>query len=230
MYVEITAASRIGEVYGGKWVIMIFARKLVSIIMTQEVERQLNRWEMLGVIIDQETRKRILKQAKNFVPATPSDSPLVSGGFGYDLPRSFDLLWEAYVPPETKGRYLTDEMLLRYSYGMEPSGCLRLVHFDTKSYQGLTPIDAQLMARIDGVRLAGIEVLEKLVISPNWATSWNGKNSPYPDASGIEFNDGNGVIAVPEFTLWPRGDRLDVFVRPADFSWSASASPTVHEC
>jgi len=198
----------------------------------QQVERQLTRWQELGVVINKEARERILKQAENFVPASWTDTPLVSGGFGYTLPRCFDRLWDAYAPPAgyIKYRYLTAETPLKYAPLMKPAGDMRLVHFDPNGYQSLSPVDALRQAEKDKVRLASIEVLEKLVLDPGWAISWDGKASPYPNLSGLQSKYGAGWSGVPCLSKYVDGPWVGLDTHGAVYAIDELSSPVVREC
>lgn len=156
--------------------------------VVDEVERQLGVWKSLGVVITDNRWQSILEQAKHFVPDTDSDVPLVTGGFGYDaLSVVIEKLVSALTPPNgyTKHNYISGAEL-RFVQGMEPAGCLRLVHYDPNTYAGLSPAAAIAAANIDGARLAGLEVLEYLVLTPESGLGWDGKGFFRPNLSGLE--------------------------------------------
>ncbi|MEO5950024.1 MAG: hypothetical protein ABIQ04_01100 [Candidatus Saccharimonadales bacterium] len=209
----------------------IYPTKKTTDSIVQWVERQLARWEELGVVIDEETRERILQQADVFKPFTDTDTPLVSGGFGYTLSSCFGRLWDAFVPPAgyTKYRYPTAETPLKYAAGMKPTGVLRLVHFDPNGYQGKSPKDALSLAKKDKVRLASIEVLEKLVLDPDWAMSWDGKGSPYPKLSGLQAKYGSDWSNVPYVNRWVLDLGVNLNANDADNANDNWSSPVVRD-
>lgn len=200
----------------------------------QEVERQLARWQEAGVTISQKKRERILQQAQQFVPSTPTDEPLVSGGFGYALKSSVSRLWEAITPPTgyQKERYMDEKIHLRYVPGMKPlrrRAGLRLIHFDSNGYAGLSPEKALVRAKRDGgIRLAGVEVLEKLLVG-------NGGERRLPILSGIKAKrhskwdlapcisrDDDGLHSGPSLILST--------ISANGRAGSGSSSPVVREC
>ncbi len=192
-----------------------------------KVEQQLFRWASLGVVISYEQWEHILQQADDFIPVTDSDEPLVTGGFGYDNPKAVaNKLFEAFTPPSgyTKRNYIKDAEL-RYAPGMKPSGGLRLVHFDPSAYAGLSPKAALRAARTDKVRLAGIEVLEHLVLNPESGLTWDGKRYYYTNLSGLQ----SVWSIVPFLYRWDDSGQLQLDARrdDADDGWS---SPVVREC
>ena len=80
------------------------------------------------------------------------------------------------MPPDgyTKYNYIEEDEL-RYAHGMTPTGGLRLVHFDPNAYAGLSTEAALKAAKQDTLRLAGIEVLEHLVLNPQAGLTWDGE-------------------------------------------------------
>jgi hypothetical protein len=269
MTVEITAASRVGEIYGrnrlemttieqlcgltaqhneiikrvgnGSLSPISVKRALQDIIegatktpsVVEEVERQLTVWKGFGVAISDEQWDHILQQAEVFEPATDTDQPLVTGGFGYDNPKVVaNKLFGAFTPPDgyTKYNYIEDAEL-RYAPGMKPTGGLRLIHFDQNAYSGLSPEAALKAAKRDKLRLASIEVLEHLVLTPKSGQTWDGKSYYYPNLSGLQLKYGTDWSSVPYLYRWDDSYRKFRFGSHsavyADGKWS---SPVVREC
>lgn len=153
------------------------------------VEQQLFRWQRLGAVISDEQWKKILQQADDFIPVTDSDEPLVTGGFGYNNPATVvKKLCSALTPRRDYAEFnFLDEMELRYAPGLKPKGGLRLVHYDSNAYPNLSPEDARKAAKKDGLRLAGIEVFEHLMLEPKTGFTWDGKLYFFPNASGLDL-------------------------------------------
>lgn len=205
-----------------------------AISFVQQVGRQLARWQEAGVAINPETRECILEQADQFAPFTHTDEPLVSGGFGYILRSSDNRLWEAIMPPTgyQKVRYIDAGIPLRYAPDMKSSReyDLRLIHFDPNSYQGISPKDALVRAKSDGVRLAGVEVLEKLLVDSNYCTKWNGSDHPFPNLSGLQAKYNSDWSHVPCLRRWDDDRQLCFGTDWADDAGSRWSSPVVREC
>jgi hypothetical protein len=196
----------------------------------QEVERQLDAWQNLGIEITEERYDQILQQAATFESFTDSDEPLVTGGFGYSNPKMVvNKLFGAFTPPDGYAKYnYIEDAELRYAPGMKPTGGLRLVHYDPNAYAGLSPEAALKAAKSDKVRLASIEVLERLVLTPKSGLTWDGRRYYYPSLSGLQRKYDAVWSDVPydgrigsEFYLYSH-DAAD-----ANPLWS---SPVVREC
>lgn len=230
----------IKRVVNGSLGLVSVKRALHGIIMSAskapsvgiQVERQLETWKNLGVAISDEQWKHILQQADVFRPFTDTDEPLVSGGFGYDQPGALvKKLFDAFAPLEG---YIKDNLIddaeLRYASGMKPTGGLRLVHYDPNAYFGLSALDARKAAKKDGLRLAGIEIYEHLMLEPN--TSFIRNKKPYrPNASGLDRKYDGKWAHVPCLYWWSdvsSGFRVSSFwANDAGGWWS---SPIVREC
>jgi hypothetical protein len=196
------------------------------------VEQQLNTWQALGVTIDAETRESILQQADVFTPVTDSDEPLVTGGFGYTNPKVVaNKLFGAFKPPNgcTKVNYIEDAEL-RYAPGMKPTGGLRLVHFDPNAYAGLSPESALKAAKQDKLRLAGIEVLEYLMLNSKSGLTWDGKLHYYPNLSGLQQKYNGIWSGVPCLHFWRDDRQFGLYVRGAGYASGYWSSPVVREC
>jgi hypothetical protein len=210
------------------------AKKVPSVV--EQVEHQLTAWKNLGVAISDEQWGQIMQQADVFEPVTYSDEPLVTGGFGYANPTAVaKKLFGTFTPPEgyTKVNYMEDTEL-RLAPGMKPTGELRLVHYDTNAYVGLSPEAALKMAEQDKLRLAGIEVLEYLVLWPQSGLAWDGKVYNYPNLSGLQckYDDGGASSFVPSLARWDddEGRQISLTVRWAGEMSIHSSSPVVREC
>lgn len=196
----------------------------------ESVKQQLNAWKALGVAISGEQWEHILQQADAFDPVTDSDEPLVTGGFGYTNPKAVaNKLFGAFTPPDgyTKYNYIEDAEL-RYASGMKPSGALRLVHYDPNAYAGLSPEAALRAARADKVRLAGIEVLEHLVLTPKSGLTWDGNLYYYPNLSGLQRKYGSDWSIVPY--VYRFGSEFRFNLDDADDASQRWSSPVVWEC
>lgn len=204
----------------------------LSVSVQEQVEQQLNAWKNLGVAISEEQQEQILQQADVFEPFTDTDEPLVTGGFGYDRPTALvKKLFKAFTPPEGYAKY-SDIYVegLRYAPGMKPTGGLRLVHYDPNAYPKLSALDARKAAKKDGVRLAGIEVYEHLMLEPNAGLTLDGQLYYYPNVSGLERKYNGGWLL--STYLWRSEDRRffmfdSRWAVDADDMW---ASPVVREC
>jgi len=133
--------------------------------IVEQVERQLNRWRELGVPLAGKAWDDVMWQADNFSPCSPTDEPLVTAGFGvgYDNLRGLlDSLADAIGNQAVS--YLAVHQC-RYATEMKPPRGVRLVHYDPDAYRDMSPMKAREAARGHGLRLAGIEVLEHLLVS-----------------------------------------------------------------
>ena len=198
--------------------------------VVEQVERQLAAWKNLGVAISDEQWEHILQQADVFEPVTDSDEPLVAGGFGYANPKAVvNKLFGAFTPPDgyTKYNYIEDAEL-RYASGMKPTGGLRLVHFVPNAYAGLSPEAALKAAKQDKLRLAGIEVLEHLVLNPQAGLTWDGKLYCYPNLSGLQRKYDAGWSSVP--CVSRHGSEFSLSSYVADNAYPLWSSPVVREC
>jgi hypothetical protein len=141
-------------------------------------------------------------------------------------------LFGAFTPPDgyTKVNYIED-VELRYAPGMKPTGGLRLVHFDPNAYAGLSPEAALKAAKRDKLRLASIEVLEHLVLTPKSGLTWGGKLYYYPNLSGLQRKYSTDWADVPYVYRWDDSHRKFYFdsysAGSASVRWS---SPVVREC
>jgi hypothetical protein len=200
----------------------------------QEVERQLDVWQNLGVDINEALYDSILQQADVFEPITDSDEPLVTGGFGYSNPKVIvNKLFGVFTPPDgyTKNNYIEDAEL-RYAPGMKPTGGLRLVHYEPNAYAGLSAEAARKAAKSDKVRLASIEVLEHLVLNPQSGLTLDGKRYYYPNLSGLQRKYGAVWSVVPFLVRWDDwncGFCLH-YSRSAGRAAGLWSSPVVREC
>lgn len=207
------------------------ANKVPSFV--ERVEHQLKVWKKLGVAISDEQRTHILQQAKVFEPVTTSDEPLVTGGFGYATPGAVTKkLIEAFTS-QYGYTAVIDIQYSKYRYvpDMKPTGELHLVHYDSDAYAGLSPAVAVKTARADKLRLAGIEVLEYLVLNPESGLMWDGELHYYPYLSGLQVNSyGGGWAMVPRLLRRDHTRQFklaSLWEHDSDNRWS---SPVVREC
>jgi len=199
-------------------------------LRVERVARQLDKWERLGVEITEERYSEILDQARAFEPYSDTDEPLVTGGFGYTNPEVvLKEIFRAFIPPDgyTKHNYIEDAEL-RYAPGMKPTGGLHLVHYEPNAYAGLSPEAALDAARTDKVRLAGIEVLEYLMLTPKSGLTWDGKLYYYPNLSGLQRKYGTDWSLVPYVNR--NGSVFFLHSFGADYAPPRWSSPVVREC
>jgi len=197
--------------------------------IVDRVMRQLARYEALGIGIADADKLLIIEQAKNFVPLSATDRPLVTGLFGYES----DAINSAWKHVALEGydsmRYFDESQPLRFARGMKPTNTnVRLVHFDPNSYHRLSPKDALIKAKKDRVRLAGIEIIEMLIVEPEWALEWNGKEHPYPNLSALQT--GTAWQRCPYINRWDVYRLLKLHASSADYAFDYWASPSVREC
>jgi hypothetical protein len=260
MKVEITAANCIREFYGRNRLAMtsqhnaIIKRVINGLLnpisvkharqniiegamktssVVEQVERQLTVWKNLGVAISDKQWENILRQADAFDPVTDSDEPLVTGGFGYTHPNVVaGKLFEAFTPPDgyTKFNYIEDAEL-RYARRMKPTGRLRLVHYDPNAYAGLSTQAALKAAKQNKLRLAGIEVLEHLVLNPQASLTWDGKLYFFPILSGLQRKYYNtGWPFVPCIYRWDDSHGFMLYSGLPSSTDHNFSSPVVREC
>lgn len=197
------------------------------------VRQQLNAWKKLGVAISDERQEQILQQAAVFDPMTESDVPLVTGGFGYANPTAVvEKLFNAFAPPRSYRKYnYIKGVELRYTPGMKPSGEIRLVHYDPNGYASLNSLIAFREARRDKLRLASVEVLEHLVLTPESSLTWDGRVHYYPTLSGLQRKYDDEWCGNPYLGRWD--DRAPGFKLTSNVPENESsewASPVVREC
>jgi hypothetical protein len=201
-----------------------------SVSPRQQVEQQLITWKDLGLFVSDKKWDLILQQADVFEPATDTDEPLVTGGFGWThLTAVANKLFGAFMPPNgyTKFNYIKDTEL-RYVSDMKPSGGVHLVHYDPNAYAGLSPEAALKAAQADKLRLAGIEVLEYLMLEPKTGLTWDGKLHYFPNLSGLQLKYGSGWSLVPGFRRI--GLELVLSAIDAGHAFPDWSSPVVREC
>jgi hypothetical protein len=197
------------------------------------VEQQLNTWQALGAIVDVDTRERVLRQAVMFKPLNDEDTPLVTGGFGYANPKVLvSKLWNAIVAPTgyTRSHFMNENESLRYAPGMKPRGGMRLVHYQHNAYAGISPKRALAQAELDHVRLAGVEVLEMLLLDPRSSARWDGVKIFSPHLSGLQMNLEGHWSSVLYLRRWDEIHHLELLTT-TPIGWSAKcSSPFIKEC
>lgn len=202
-----------------------------SVDIVARVERQLTWYADAGFVIHYDQRLRIRAQAKAFVPLSVTDRPLVTGVFGY-APEAFNRIWpHVELDGYDKVRYFNRDEPIQFVSGMKLKSTLtkpRLVHFDPNTYRDLSPESALKQAKVDKIRLAGVEVVEMLLVEPGWASDWNGTGHPYPNCSALQF--GQDWVRVPYLDRWDTDPRLVLDSRRADDWDNGWSSPSVREC
>lgn len=154
------------------------------------------------------------------------------------LHRTFDELWNLIEAPDGYEKWRWDELkattkLLRQTSGYIHTPGIRWVVFNPNAYHGKSPRKALELSKADNVQLAGTEVLMAALLFPDWATSWNGNTSPYPNLSGLQFNyDGDSTdwSGVPDLNRWDDVRQLELNADWADSSFDYWSSPSVREC
>lgn len=206
------------------------------------VERQLARYHHAGRSVAPSTRRKILEQAETFVPLSAADYPLVSGLFEHDSTDTVNQIWDCITFDGcSKQRNFDVSAPMRFAAGMEPSVTgPRLVHYDPNPYSGFSPRSAVQAAARDGVRVAGIEVMEMLFVEPELAIGWDGNKRPYPRLSGLEIDhrksESGSWAHVPCLYRLDQRVYLDTVWRGQEYDyWSGGntyrmSSPIVREC
>ena len=77
-----------------------------------------------------------------------------------------------------------DRIRLIASYEYKPG--IRWIVVNTKTYHGESCDKATELAKAEGKTVAGLETIMLLAQCPKWAESWNGKESPYPNATALQ--------------------------------------------
>lgn len=206
------------------------ARKTLSTV--ERVARQIDAWTNLGVEITEERYEQILKAAEAFRPINDTDKPLVTGGFGYDNPTALvKKFFEVLRPADgyEKSNYIEDTQL-RYVSGMRPTGELRLVHYDSDAFSGRSPKFARRKARSDGLRLAGIEVFERVILEPETGLSWGKVWNSFPNASGLNMKDIIGQSNVPHLYRRNNDRHFEFATHSVDVGYHGWSSPVIREC
>lgn len=177
---------------------------------------------------------------ENFTPRTPTEVLMLAvylpdKGRQKGLQRTFDELWNLIEAPDgyTKCRWdklKSDSKHLRQAPGYDYTPGIRWVAFDPNAYRGLSPEAALEQSKVDGLQLAGIEVLMAALLFQTWATSWNGDSSPYPNLSALQFYWDTDWSHVPYFSRWDVGREVDLHVYRADDAHDRWSSPVAREC
>lgn len=139
----------------------------------EQVRVQIERWVSVGAVIDDQVRASLLEKTETFVPRGDGDTPLVTGGFGYDFKEALPRLWNAaFANAEMKIDLMKiiGSVAIEYTSGMEPPAHaqVRLVHFLPTHYVYSMAKGVVAGASARKQRLAGIEILEKCVVDPDW--------------------------------------------------------------
>ena len=173
----------------------------------------------------------------NFTPRTKTEVLLLTvmlpdKGRVKGVRRTFDAWWDFIVPPAgmTKWRWeelKSDSKHLRLARDEHKPG-IRWVAFDPNAHQGKSPKQALEHVITHGTTLANAEVLMAAALFPEWVSSWNGGDSPYPNMYGYRFYWDSDWSHVPY--LRRRGSRLELFARWAGDADGLCSSPVVREC
>jgi len=146
--------------------------------------------------------------------------------------RTFDAWWDFIVPPAglTKWRWeelKSDSKHLRLARDEHKPG-IRWVAFDPNAHQGKSPKQALEHVITHGTTLANAEVLMAVALFPEWVSSWNGGDSPYPNMSGYQFYWDTGWSVVPY--LYRDVSKLKLAAHDAGYAYSYWSSPVVRGC
>ncbi|GEM_PF-1822372 len=150
------------------------------------------------------------------------------------LARTVDAWWDFIVPPTgiTKHRWeelKSDSQHLRLVPGVKCNPGIRWVAFDPSAYQGKSPKYAIAQSAIDGTALAHAEVLMAAAQLPQWVSSWDGVESPYPNMTALQFCLNNRWSHTPYLNRSSTGVRLtlDAYDTLSSVRASYWASPLV---
>jgi hypothetical protein len=170
----------------------------------------------------------------NFVPRTDTEVLLFVGNLPQfkklsSFRRTFNELWDLIVPPRGYSKIcVVDQMRRVPGYQCRPG--FYWVAFDPNAYHKLSPKAALEQSKVEGLKLAGLEVLWAALLFPDWAASWNGRSSPYPNLSGLQSKWQKLWSGVPYFRRWDDGRRLKLHADGADYAGDGWSSPSVREC
>ena len=202
----------------------------------EQVRSQLDLWISLGANINFRTRSLILIQAESFTPRYHGDEPLVTGGFGYDLAEALPRLWKEAFP---KAKVKTDAANVlggtgfTYAVGAKPSDqSVRLVHFAPVNYPATSAQEAYITAYGRKHRLAGIEVLEKCVVDPQWAYMYFRGDSPSIQLSAIQARpaDSGTDLFVPTLVVGNDDESAGMLNVPMQEENELFTSFVIREC
>ena len=175
--------------------------------------------------------------------------------------RTFDSWWDFIVPPTGLTKWRWEELKsnskrLRLAKGIEYKPGIRWVAFDPNTYQANSTKQALALSLNDDNTLAHAEVLMAAAMFPDWVNSWDGRESPYPLLSGLQFYRnpswslawlvmafrrwlaGSGLqfyrnpswSMVPDLRRWLPGSQIRLDAVNADSGSSDYSSPVVREC
>ena len=150
------------------------------------------------------------------------------------LQRTFNAWWDVMTAPDgfDKVRWEkldSDPKHLRLVSGTEHQPGIRWVVIDPNANPGLSP-EAALKSVTEVTSLAGVEVLALAALCPGWVTSWNGKGSPFPNMSGLQFYYNSAWSLVPCIRRWVDYRMLKLDAYWAGDASSGWASPAVRKC
>ncbi len=151
------------------------------------------------------------------------------------LQRTFDVWWEVMAAAPNGfdkvrwDRLKSDPNHLRLVSGTKHRPGIRWVVIDPNANHGQST-EAALKSVTEGTSLAGVEVLALAALCPEWATSWNGESSPFPNMSGLRVYYNSAWSYVPCIFRWDDDRELELLAFWAGHAHSGWASPTVREC
>jgi hypothetical protein len=155
--------------------------------------------------------------------------------------RSFREFWRVLPGPADYSTWHAPQLVpnagkLRQVAGYDYRPGIRWVELDPTAYQGLSTQDALAQSRVDGTRLADIEVLMAILLFPSWALTWSETivpsrdDVPAPYLAGLEFCYDDGWSSGPYLCASSEDRVLKLradWPGNADLRW---ASPTIKEC
>ena len=233
MRIEITAANRIGEAYGGNRVIMTTIEQLAGLTaqhnelvkrvvkgsLDPEAAKRGLHDTIMGKVhsvpswyVSPTVQRRIVKAhlkpewgIEKVPPVPPRYEPRTSTEvlmLNLRLPRqlgqsgpirTLKQLWALIEPPQNYTKHGAQELMLPYELRQEKfypgEKGLEWIVFDPCAYQGLSPEDARERARVDGLWLAGTEVLMAAWLFPDWIANFRAESMPPPWLAGIQVNE-----------------------------------------
>lgn len=110
---------------------------------------------------------------------------------GSGLQRSFEKWWEYVVPPPGTIKHRVEGLKsgpddLRLAPGIDYEPGVHWVEFDPVANQDMTSADVLAQSSTEGTSLAHVETLMAAAFYRAWVMNWNGKDSPYPNMSGLQ--------------------------------------------
>ncbi len=202
-------------------------------------ERQIQRVADLLASIGGEEASWFIPEPTNFIPRTPTEVLMLAvylpdKGRKKGLHRTFDILWDAIIPPSGFDKWRWDQLKsdskhLRLLLGTKHRPGVRWIVFDPNANHKRSP---QACWEDDSVNanLAGPEVLMAAVLLPDWAASWDGNKSPYPNLPGYQFYWEAAWQFCPCLGRWDAFRQMELGADWAAVAHDAWSCPSFREC